>query len=212
MNQFNPQTVSPPFSSRSDSTLQAARWLLVLVPSVAVDLTIAVRRICELANAGDKRVRFVGLYEDTAHELSLRRQLAHISALVATTRVYTETELIYRKNPLDVIRALYQPGDILICFTDKHGGFFQHPGTEALMDELHAPVYLISIPDLEVRHGFKWQTSLFAWAGSLGLIAGFFLIQIRIDQLVTNWAHIPMVLLSILLEIWMIYVWNILFK
>src|SRR5688572_9187174 len=98
MNKLNAQPTPLTLSPASPSTLGPAHWLIVLVPNVEADLVPATRRVWELANAGGKRVRFIGLYENAAQELSLRRQMADMSAMMGSAGIYTETEVVAGSN------------------------------------------------------------------------------------------------------------------
>jgi formate-dependent nitrite reductase membrane component NrfD len=49
-----------------------------------------------------------------------------------------------------------------------------------------------------------------AWIGSLAIIAGFLILQIKLHQPASNWTTI-MEMLSTAVEFWLIWVWNGLF-
>ncbi len=210
MNKLESQPTSLTLSPASLPAPEPASWLIVLVSYFEADLTLAARRICELANAGDKRIRFIGLYEDAAQELTLRRQLAHLSALVSTARIYTETESIFREDPVEVIRSRFQDGDMVVCFAASRTG--RSSLGDVLSAELNLPVYILSNPAPQKLIGSYWLTQMTAWGGSVAIIAGFFLLQVRIDQMKPDAFHLIVLLASVGLEFWMIRVWNILFK
>ena len=81
MNKLDSLSTSVTLSTSSTPVLETASWLIVIIPSIEADLTVAIQRVWELANTGNRRVRFIGLYENVAQELTLRRQLAGISAM-----------------------------------------------------------------------------------------------------------------------------------
>jgi hypothetical protein len=196
----------------SPATLEPSRWLLVLVPSVDVDLTAAMQRVSELANAGGKRVRLIGLYENTAQELSLRRQMARMSGMMGGAGVYVETETVRGKNWIEVVQSRWHAGDMVVCFAEQHTGVLNRSLSQVLEARLQVPVYVLSKAYLEKGTRFDWWTQIFAWSGFMAIIPGFFLIQVRIHQLTEGWVRLLMVLTSICLELWMIWVWNRLFS
>jgi hypothetical protein len=196
----------------SSADLQPARWLLVLVPSVEADLTAATRHVSELANAGGKRVRLIGLYENTAQELSLRRQMARMSGMMGGAGLYIETEAVPGRNWVEVVRSRWHAGDLVVCFAEQHIGMLNRSLSQVLESTLQVPIYILSKTYLQEGMRFNWWTQILAWSGFMAIIPGFFLIQVRIHQFTEGWVRLAMVLTSICLELWMIWVWNRLFS
>jgi hypothetical protein len=183
------------------------------VPSLEGDLIPATRRIWELAHAGGKRVRFIGLYENATQELSLRRQLVGMSAMVGIGGIYTETEMVFSQDYAEVVRSHWKAGDLVVCFGEQRLGRSGRSLSDILPASLglDVPVYVLSGSYPQKDTHSNWLPQFFAWGGSIGLIAGFFLIQVRIDQVTTGWIHLALLLVSVCLEAWMIWVWNTLF-
>jgi hypothetical protein len=191
---------------------EPANWLIVLVPGIEADLTTATQRIWELANAGSRRIRFIGLYENTAQELILRRQLANMSAMVNNTGIYTETETIPGNDCVEVVRARSQVGDLIVCFAEQRVGPLKRSLSSILQSSLDIPIYILSSTYLENDVHLSWWAPIFAWAGFIAILAGFFLVQVRLHHLVEGWSRSAFVLTSVCLELWMIWVWNKLFS
>jgi hypothetical protein len=212
MNKIDSQSASPTLSMTSTSTLESARWLIVLVPNVEVDLTPATRRVWELANAGGKRVRLIGLYENTMQELSLRRQMAGMSGMMGSAGIYTETEAISGRNWIEAVRSRWQAGDLVVCFGEQRVGSLKRSLSQVLQSSLDVPIYVLSGTYLQKGLRSSLWTHLFAWTGFMTILPGFFLIQVRIHQITDGWVRLALVLTSICLEIWMLWVWNRLFS
>jgi hypothetical protein len=87
----------------------------------------------------------------------------------------------------------------------------QRPLSQILQSDLDMPLYILSglYPQNDTRS--NWLTQTFAWIGFIAIIAGFFMLQVKIDQLVKDWAIIFQ-LLTTAVEFWLIWVWNNLFK
>jgi len=47
-----------------------------------------------------------------------------------------------------------------------------------------------------------------SWFGAIAIIAGFFWIQVQIDQLNRGWGHTTLFLLSLVGEVYLIWLWN----
>jgi hypothetical protein len=211
MNKLDSQPASPTLSTISPSTPGPAGWLIVLLPSVEADLTTATHRVAELANAGGKRVRFIGLYESAAQELRLRRQMAGMSGMMVNAGIYTETEAISGKNWVEAVRSYSQAGDMVVCFAQQQVGPFRRSLSDVLQASLDVPVYILSEPHFQKNERFNWPTQLLAWAGFLAIIGGFLLLQVRMHPLTDGWVRTALVLISVTLEFWMIWAWNSLF-
>jgi hypothetical protein len=212
MNKMNVQPRPLTLSPASASTLEPAHWLIVLVPSVEADLSAATRRVWELADAGGKRVRLIGLYESTAQELSLRRQMAGMSGMMVSAGIFTETEAIRGRNWIDAVRSRWQTGDLVVCFGEQRVGSLNRSLSDVIQSSLDVPVYVLSNTYLQKNVRPNWWAQIFAWSGFMAIIPGFFLVQVRIHQITEGGVRLALVLTSICLEIWMIWVWNKLFS
>jgi hypothetical protein len=205
-------TVSPDFSSLTAQTPEPADWLIVLVPHTEADLSTAMRRVWELANAGSSRVRIIGLYENAIQELTLRRQLAGMSAMLGSSGIYTETEILPGHDWVDAVRTHSQAGDLVVCFAEQRVGPLKRSLSATLQSNLNLPVYILSGTYLQEDMRSSWWKPIFAWIGFLGTLAGFFLLQVRIHHLISGWGRPVLVLISVCLELWVIWVWNELFS
>ena len=213
-------TLSPARWSRSDSAIlsaatgqrhEPARRLIVLVPCFEADLTAIARRVWELANATGMHVQFLSLYSDPAQEPSIRRQLVTISAMVKDDRISTEADIIFGKDWVSAVRKHFRSGDTVVCFAEQYAGSSRKPLSEVLQSDLGASVYILS--GLYPRHDSRsnWLAQIAVWTGSIAIILGFSLLQIKID-FAKDSAHAVLLLLSLPAEIWILWAWNSLFE
>ncbi len=199
-------------SHASFPDLQPARRLLVLIPSIEADLTTITRRVWELADAIGVRVLFLGLYSDPSHESGLRRELVTMCAMVKDERVSASAEVLFGKDWVDVVRTHFQTGDMVVCLAEQRVGLSHKPLSQILQSELQLPIYILSdlYPQKDLHP--KWITQFLAWTGSVAIIFAFFLLQIRIDHLAKDWAHIVLLLFTIPAEVLIIWGWNSFFE
>jgi hypothetical protein len=192
--------------------LETAGRLIVLVPCLDTDLNVIAGRVWELAAARNAEVQFLGLYQDAFEEPGLRRKLVTLSAMVRDERVSAGMEVLPGKDWVEIVREHSQAGDMLVCFAEQRSGFSQRPLSEVLQSELDLPVYILSglYPRGAVRPNRLAQ--LTAWSGSLAMGLGFFLLQIRIVHLAKDGFQIALLLMTVGLELWMIWAWNGLFE
>jgi len=212
---MNKLDVSPPALTVSPASFpnpEPVRRLIVLVPSLEADLFLVTHSVWELANTTDAHVQFLGLYSDPSQEPSLRRELVTMSAMVNDGRVSAEADAIFGKNWVDVVKTRYQAGDMVVCFAEQRVGLSRKPLSQILQSELNVPLYILSDLYPQNDSHSNWTSQIAVWAGSIAIILGFLVFQAKIDHLAKDWSLTVLLLLSIPFEIWLILVWNSLFK
>ena len=184
--------------------------LIILVPSDS-DYTSATRRIADLAHTSQAHVLFLGLCKDAAQELSLRRQLVTLSALLQDARVCAESKLEIATNWVEVVKSNYRDGDTIVCFAEHRTGLLHRPLSQILQSNLPGPIYILSGLSPQYSSQSNWRSQTLAWTGSFGIIIGFFILQIQITSLLQDWIQTTLLILSVIAEAWLIWVWNSLF-
>jgi hypothetical protein len=212
MNKLNSPSTSVILSPSPASQLESASWLIVLVPSIEADLGAATQRVWELANAGSKRVRFIGLYENAAQELTLRRQLAGMSAMVGSTGIYTETEPVSGNDWIEVVRSRSQAGDIVACLANHRSGSLNRSVSNILQENINLPIYILSSSYIRKGANLNWKSLFFFWSFSIATLIGFFLLQARINRVTSGWFETTLMLTSATLTLFTLWVWNNLFS
>lgn len=187
-----------------------ARRLIVLVPAEA-DYSAVAGRVWELANAFGGRVQFLGLCNDAAREPGLRRQLVTLSALVGDGTVSVESKIEFGSNWLNAVKSNWREGDVLACFTGQRAGMQRIPLSQLLESNFAATIYVLDDLSQPDRAQSNWKFAAMAWAGSIGIILGFFWLQVKINQNSSSSMSMALLMLSIPVEILLILVWNSLF-
>ncbi|NOH02850.1 MAG: hypothetical protein HND47_13280 [Chloroflexi bacterium] len=192
--------------------LQPASRLIVLVPELEADAAIAARKIRGVAKALESRVQLLGLSRDAAHEPSLRRQLATLSAMIEDPVIFVESKVEIGKNWLNALRPYWHPGDVIICFAGQRSGLANKPLDQLLASSLNAAIYVLDgVYKEKEKAPLAWLSGILAWAGSIGLVLGFFWLQIKIVQAPSNGLHTALLYASLLAEGGTIWTWNNLF-
>lgn len=205
----DPPKLTLPPASLSDS--EPVRRLLVLIPDVEFDPTPVLQRIWEMAHAAGARVQFLGLCKDAMQEPSLRRKLIALSALIQDGRISAEGKVEIGTNWVEAVRRNLQAGDMIACFEGERAGLLHKPLNQILNATLDAPVYVLSSLYPQ-KPKSNWTTQIVAWSGSLGVIIGFGILQVKIVQLPRDWFQTALLILSIIPEFWLVWVWNSLFS
>ncbi len=210
MTGLDTSSVSLTYPVDSHTDLGPARRLIVLIPADA-DHTAATRRVWELAHALECHILFLSLCTDAAQESSLRRQLITMSAMVQDSKVCTEVRVEVGSNWVNAVKSDLKDGDMIVCFAEQRAGLLRKPLSQILQANLNAPVYILSGLAPQNPSRSNWLSQTLGWAGSIGIIAGSFLLQIQIMSLSENWAQTTLLILSVIGEIWLIWGWNNLF-
>lgn len=178
---------------------EPGRRFIIPVTNPEADLTAVAQRVWELANASRSRVQLIGLCSDAMHELEFRRALAIVSAMVNYGSVSAESEIVFGRDRVRMMKSRLQEGDTVVCWDQQH--------SELPHADFGVPIYFIP--------GFKPGKTLYsnllpramAWIGSIAIIVLFFFMQVQIEHFAQGWATI-MELLSVAGEFGLIWFLN----
>ena len=218
MNKLNIHTPSlaHPVTIESDASIpvidsERSHRLIVLIPE-GVDCSRVTRRIWELASTTGSSVQLLGLCRNTAEEMSLRRELVTISALIQDAKIAVETKIEIGYNWLKAVKNNYQDGDMIVCIAEQSIGIRQQPLSQLLESTMHTPVYILSKIQKQKSYSKLLPKMVAAWLGFEGIMIGFFLLQIKIIQMSKDGFQTLMLLLLLIPEFWFIKIWNSLFS
>jgi hypothetical protein len=110
---------------------------------------------------------------------------------------------------VDVVKRNYQLGDLVVCFSEQRAGLLHKPLSQILQSNLKIPVYILSGL---YRQKSDWLSQVIVWSGFIGIIIGFYLLQVKIVQLPKDGFQNILLILSVIPELSLIWVWNNLFS
>ena len=190
-----------------DTSPISASRLIVLV-STDLNYTAVTRQISDLATTCGAQVLFLGICNEAAQKLRLRRELATLSALLADTNVSVEAKMESGTNCVDVVKCNYRVGDMIVCLAEQRTGLLHKPLSQILESTLGAPVYILSGPAPERRSHPNWLSGVIVWGVSIGILVATFLLQIQITSMPESWAQTTLLILSVIAEFWLLWLWN----
>lgn len=208
MNKLDANPAALTFAPASSPHPRPAHRLIVLIPESKADTAHTAQKIWELAKAIEGPVQFLGLSKDAAHEPGLRRQIATLSAMVEDENISVESKIELGNNWLGLVRSEWQDGDVIVCFAQQTAGLTQRPLNQILESNLHATVYVFTDTLVEERIHPSWMYEVATWMGSIGIILGFYLLQVKLVQSSQNAAYTILLYTSIIVEAISIWVWN----
>src|SRR5215216_7886546 len=91
-------------STPSRSGPKAARRFVVLFPDLEWEFIPAIHRIWELANSQQACVLLISMCKDPSEELSLRRALIILCAMLQDGRIPVETKVEIGTNWVDIVK------------------------------------------------------------------------------------------------------------
>jgi hypothetical protein len=195
--------------------LPAASRLLVLVPGPATSIELANRIWSLAATKKEVEVLFMGAAWENNDLYTMRRLLATLAAATRDQQVRVETRLATGKNWLQAIRAVWQPGDLIICHREQAitaWGFQRLPLAEAIAVTFQTPVYVLTghYPERPPAQP-PWRVTtgrLLRFLLPFLIIAGSFGLQLFIGKSFTNWLYDVLMILSVAVELGLLALWH----
>ena len=195
------------FAQRRDPPAEIKHKLIVVMPDIAEEVSLA-GRILELAGAHDLRVLLLGICPERAGELELRRKLVILAAFIGDQGLPVDIKVENGKDWLGKIAAVWDEGDLLACYAGEKFGRQRNSLSDVLSSDLDIPIYVLSGLDAPCRSGNSLLSQVVSWIGSIIVIAGFLWFQIKLGQPGNNAAYPVWLMVSVLAEIAVIWLWN----
>lgn len=211
MIKLDPTPTSVTHIGQSNVSLESSNRLIVLVPP-EIDYSAATRRIWKHSNATRMPVLLLGLCKDAVEEPGLRRGLVIMASLLQEGGVCAEIKIESGTNWVEAVKRTHHAADMILCFAEQRAGLLHRPLSQILRSNLKASVYILSPLTPRKLPQADWLPQIMAWLGSAGIIAGSFLLQIRITSLPQDWAQTTLLIFSVVGEVWFIWAWNNLFR
>jgi hypothetical protein len=127
-----------------------------------------------------------------------------------------DTVVAHGRTWAKAIFPLWKPGDLIVCHAEQtlKVGFSKRQALHVgLVSEFHRPVYVLSGLYTETKTPrSKWLGQIPYWLILLTIIAGFFLIESRVDQAGTGWMEKTIFGLLFLIEVGLIWIWNLIME
>jgi hypothetical protein len=188
---------------------QRFRQLIILVPADC-DCASVTRRISRLANETNSCVQLLGLYRDEEQELALRRELTMASALIRDARVFVEVTVERGSDWVQAVGPLYHTGDMIVCLTDQSMGLRHKPLSQILESNFKTTIYILAETPMPKQKS-KLLSQVIAWSGLIGIVGGFFILQMGITRMPRDGYQTLLLILLLVPEIWLVQFWNSLF-
>ncbi len=210
MNTSHPdvRTVSNTPWALTDKYAPAETPRLVVVVSAVTEEAALAARILAQTKTVSQPVLLLGVAATREAENDLRRGLATVQAFIAGQGHPVDLRSESGRGWLQRVRAEYRPVDQLACYEEESASLWSEPLSDVLARSLEAPVCDFSALHSPVAGGRITLSRAGAWLGSLGLIAGFLVLQARIVIAMQGLTQSLVLVVTFLAEIVLILLWN----
>ena len=188
----------------------AAKRLIAVIPYADEEAALA-SRILTLARPRGLQVLLFGICPDPDEEAGLRRKLVTIAAFIRDERLSVEIRMEHGKDQIEKVKAILRHDDMLACYAEQNVGPWHKSLSDALLSSVDIPIYILSglRPSRPTRKNLFLQAV--SWLGSIAAIGGFFLLQVKITEATDGWVQTALLLLTLFVEVGLIWTWNSLF-
>ncbi len=200
--------ISSPLILNVSDPLPPASRLVVLVPDVAIDLNDLAARIGRLAGEDRCEVFLLTVPASPDDKFSARETVFTLAAAIQSTELPVQIRVDSGGSYLKALKPILRPGDLLVCYAEMApiGVTQDRPFIDVLASTTHLPV--IALPGALPRpktHVSSRILEVLMVLACLATIIAFFGLQVWLDHtLVGAWKTV-LEILSVLLEIRLIW-------
>lgn len=196
----------------ANTTSTSAERLVVPLFDSDFDIGQLAQRIYRLAAPMGSKVLLVGISPDHLEEATIRRQLVTLAALIQDRSVFVDVLILGGVSWMKKMEDVIWPGDMIVIQANEELSIKGRSINQQLASHFQAPIYILSsLKSPRYKHA-GYLSQLILWLGAIGIMAGFFWMQVKIDQLPKDWAHSTLLLVSVLVEFGLLLLWNSLFS
>lgn len=181
--------------------------LVVVIAAVSEPATLA-RRVLSQTTNGIQPILMLGVAPSSAAESELRRSLVAVEAFVAAQGHRVELQTASGRAWLEKVRPQFRPADLIACYEEEGAGISRQPLSDVLSRGLQVTVHDLT----DTLRPFSSRRALLpqvvAWLGSIALIAGFLVLQAKIVVELQDWTQTITLLITLVPEIALIWLWN----
>ena len=191
------------------ATILQLRRLIVLVPGGVFDEHTFVQQLREISLPAGGMVFFLAQATDPEQDHLAQQRLKRLTELMAGSGIQAGFKLVYADNWVQPVREVWQEGDELVCLEGHFVPgllFAARPVAKVLSASLDLPIHILRGIHVSKRHQAVSElvNEALVYAISILTIGVFFIIQVTIDQHIGGQAARVLIVLSMLVEFWLI--------
>jgi hypothetical protein len=191
--------------STTDIPGEAYTRLVVLVPDGVLDYGKLVQELSMLITPSVSEMVLVGLGQRRSSSPASRR-LAGLASITQDLLVPQSKKVFDVSSWAEAVQMVAQPGDLIVCQADRRGDRL----VEELLQVAASPVHLLTglQPPLQTRLARVLKSLIFNLFPFI-VVAAFFWLQVQIDAQNTGLIRTLILIMSVLVELGVIFVWSL---
>ena len=183
--------------------------LIVIVPDVAEPALLAAR-IRLVAETRGQDVVMLGVASKSVSENDLRRRLTFLAAFLQGADVNVQFRVEEGQDWMPALLALLRANDLLACCVAEGSPGRGAEWLDQLSSQSDRPVYAFMDGNGVSQRGPGLLAGLAPWLASLGIIVGFFWLQVWLSQQGEGGAYSGWLLATVIVEIGLVWLVNVL--
>jgi hypothetical protein len=185
----------------------------LVIPLLEADINIGqlAQRIYKLATSIHSNVLLIGISPNHLEEATIRRHLVTLAAAIQDRSVSVNTMVLGGVSWMKKMEEIIWPGDMIVIQAKEELSKEGRSISQELTSRFQAPIYILSGLKTPRYKRLGLLSQFILWLGAIGIMAGFFWMQVKIDQLPKDWAHTTLLLVSVIVEFGLLLLWNSLF-
>jgi hypothetical protein len=194
--------------------LLSVKRLIVVVPHEDVDEAQFSRQIWNLASNYRLDIVLISMVSNTNDSMTASRRLTTIAAMTRDSHFKVEKQIVFASSWDKVLHKYWQQMDMILCpaeitISNLLGRTILL--SQVLSDRLKAPVYTFSglYKPVQRRQMPLWMGKLPFWIGFFLIVSICFYFEADVDQLTRGWVGQVLLIMVVIIEIGLIYFWNL---
>ncbi len=212
LNSFVSDKYHHPFPVNTEAERTSSGRLVIPILETMIDISQLAQRIWKLASSMQAKVLLIGISPDHLDEPSVRRQLVMLAAAIQDGSISVDSMVVGGVSWMKKMEDSIWPGDTIVFQPLEEIGLKSRSISQQLTARLQVPVHILASLQRPKFKSSGLLPQIILWLGAIGIMAGFFWTQVKIDQLPKDWAHTTLFCISIFVEVGLLLFWNSLFS
>jgi hypothetical protein len=196
----------------SEIASKSPNRLIVLVPNQMLDEQNFAQQITTLSIEHTIPILLLDIIDSPNQQPSASIRLDNLTTLLTSISISAESRIIFISNWLVEFPKICRDNDLIVCLeehTIQVRGGDHVPICEILPAVQNQPLLVLSSPYIETRIiQPSRRTELSWWIIALVILIIFSTIQYYLIQTTSGWVESLLIILSILIELAVFYLWN----
>ena len=204
-----------PLLHEGDS-LPPFRRLIVLLPPCELDEIGLASKIWRLGKGQEIAVLILFIVDNTRDESRMRWKSSALAALIRDEHIQVTTRLCSRKCWTSDLGKLLREDDLLVSIDVPAGSRAELTLDSTTMSLWPEPpggvLTLANVALVGDSISSNWFQPVFMWIVTLGVIAGFLELQVRLIRRFSPWPSLPFLIVSVIAETTLVWLWTSIWK